>query len=44
MTVVPVLSPGSSGADLLELAVGDAELEGLAPQVAAVLDLDDQAG
>ena len=29
-------------ADLLERRVGDAELEGLPPQVAAVLDLDDQ--
>ena len=35
---------GLHRADLLEVGVGDAELEGLAPQVAAVLDLGDEAG
>ncbi len=32
------------GTDLLQLPVGDAEAEGLAPQVAAVADLDVQVG
>ena len=35
---------GLHRADLLESAVGHAEREGLAPQVAAVLHLDDRAG
>ncbi len=43
MTVVPVRSPRLHRPDLLEVAVGDAEAEALPPQVAAVLDLDDQA-
>ena len=34
---------GLHRADLLEVGIGDAELEGLAPQVAAVPDLRDQA-
>ena len=42
VTVVPVPSPSSSGRTCSSGAVGDAELEGLPPQVAAVLDLDDQ--
>ena len=44
VTVVPVPSPSSSGRTCSSGAVGDAELEGLPPQVAAVLDLDDQHG
>ena len=43
MIVVPVLSPSSSARTCSSGAVGHAELEGLAPQVAAVLHLDDQA-